>query len=148
MIFFLFLSVATRAGMAFRCGQKNVSKKYFMLINKFYSKKHKKSPMFTKFCQIIKSYIENAKKSNWKLHFIKKKFCRLNRKLFDAKKISSNGNRSVKPKHVPRNCLTKLEKAEVILHSNCWRDLIDLINLIFDLIEEKEYGWWAKRSAV
>ena len=47
----------------------------------------------------------------------------------------------MKPKHVPGNWLTKLEKAEVILHSNCLRDLIDLINLIFDLIEEKEYGW-------
>ena len=59
--------------MAFRCGQKNVSKKIFQ-IDKFYSKKHKKSPMFTKLCQIFKSYIENEKKTQLKATFYPKKY--------------------------------------------------------------------------
>ena len=59
--------------MAFHCGQKNISKKVFH-INKFYSKKHKKSPMFTKFCQIFKSYIENAKKTIESYILFKKNF--------------------------------------------------------------------------
>ena len=46
-----------------------------------------------------------------------------------CKKISSNGNESAKPKHVPGNWLTQLEKTEVILRStdsNRIRDLIPL----------------------
>ena len=87
--------------MAFRCGQKNVSKKIFQI--KFYSKKHKKSPMFTKFCQIFKSCIENEKKNTIESYILSKKnICRLNRKLFDAKN-SSKENGSAKPKRVLGN---------------------------------------------
>ena len=46
-----------------------------------------------------------------------------------CKKISSNGNGSVKPKHISGNWLTQLEKTEVILRltdSNCICDLIAL----------------------
>ena len=64
--------------------------------------------MFTKCCQIFKSYLVNVKKTiESYISFKKIKFCRQNRKLFDAKNLVE-WKRKCEAKHVSGSNFSQL----------------------------------------
>ena len=83
--FFLFLSsVATRAGMAFRCGQKNVSKKYFILTN--FTPKNTKSHQCLQNSAKFSSHTLKMQKKQLKATFYLKKILSTKPEVVQCKK--------------------------------------------------------------